>query len=154
MPILNLNEGVPRTFHSARNLNARVPRTCFENILPGSCTENIYERAHDFLYSERVLKSRVPARTVPAGHTGTHHFLYSERVLKSRVPARTVPAGHTGTHHFLYSERVLKSRVLARTVPAGTRSKHVLGTNRLLGMPPKRSLNNVKPRTCSKLGGA
>ena len=45
MPILNLNEGVPRTFHSARNLNARVTRTCFENILPGSCTENIYERA-------------------------------------------------------------------------------------------------------------
>ena len=45
MPILNLNEGVPRTFHSARNLNARVPRTCFENILPGSCTKNIYDRA-------------------------------------------------------------------------------------------------------------
>ena len=42
VPILNLNEGVPRTFHSARNLNAGVPRTCFENILPGSCTENIY----------------------------------------------------------------------------------------------------------------
>ena len=39
MPSLNLNEGVPRTFHSARNLNARV--TCFENILPGSCTENM-----------------------------------------------------------------------------------------------------------------
>ena len=45
MPILNLNEGVPRTYHSAHNLNARVPRTCFENILPGLCTENIYKRA-------------------------------------------------------------------------------------------------------------
>ena len=49
VPILNLNEGVPRTFHSARSLNARVTRTCFENILPGSCTENIYERAHSKL---------------------------------------------------------------------------------------------------------
>ena len=47
--ILNLNEGVPRTFHSAHNLNARVLRTCFENILPGSCTENIYERAPCYL---------------------------------------------------------------------------------------------------------
>ena len=37
-----LNEGVTRTFNSARNLNAHVPRTCFQNILPGSCTENIW----------------------------------------------------------------------------------------------------------------
>ena len=46
VPVTNLNEAVPRTFHSARNMNACVPRTCSENILPGFCTENIYERAH------------------------------------------------------------------------------------------------------------
>ena len=45
VPVTNLNEAVPRTFHSARNMNACVPRTCSENILPGFCTENIYERA-------------------------------------------------------------------------------------------------------------
>ena len=45
VPFSTLNEWVPRTFHSARNMNARVPRTCSENILPGLCTENIYERA-------------------------------------------------------------------------------------------------------------
>ena len=48
--IFNLNEWVPRTFHSARNMNARVPRTCSENILPGLCTENIYERAPSGLF--------------------------------------------------------------------------------------------------------
>ena len=45
VPILNLNEGVPKTLYSAHNLNALVRRTCFENIFPGTCTENIYERA-------------------------------------------------------------------------------------------------------------
>ena len=53
-----MNEGVPRTFHSARNLNARVPRTCFENILPGSCTENIYASSH-FKQEVKDLKNKI-----------------------------------------------------------------------------------------------
>ena len=47
VPILNLKDRVPRTFRGARNVNARVPRTCSGNISPGICTENICERAHN-----------------------------------------------------------------------------------------------------------
>ena len=43
----------------------------------------------------------------------------------------------------------VKSHVPVRTVPAGARSHRVLGTNRPLSTPPKRSLNDVKPRICS-----
>ena len=63
MPILNLNEVVPRTFHSAHNLNARVPRTCFENILPGSCTENIYMNGP--LVDTGGIKVRLSVRQEP-----------------------------------------------------------------------------------------
>ena len=41
MSIWKLNEGASWKFHSARNLNARVPRNCFENIFLSTCTENI-----------------------------------------------------------------------------------------------------------------
>ena len=56
VPVTNLNEAVPRTFHSARNMNACVPRTCSENILPGFCTENIYERAPNFSFISFCIK--------------------------------------------------------------------------------------------------
>ena len=75
-------------------------------------------------------------------------------LVLGKVPAGTCSRNMFSVHTISCSlNRVLKScvpAVPARTVPAGTRSKHVLGTNRPLSTPPKRSLNDVKPRTCSK----
>ena len=91
MPILNLNDGVPRTFHSARNLNARVPRTCFENILPGSCTENIYERA------QRVPSLRVYMSIINAiNHTSVWALPKpgaSDHISRVKIPS----LGYAGT---------------------------------------------------------
>ena len=66
VPVTNLNEAVPRTFHSARNMNACVPRTCSENILPGFCTENIYERA-PYVLLHKVGRLNVILNSNPRG---------------------------------------------------------------------------------------
>ena len=103
------------------------------------------------------------------GHTMIQHHSVTSTPYLWKSPCSTgleYPGVHTcsrymqfqrehvlSTHHLLQSERVLKSRVPARTVPAGTQSNHVLGTNRPLSTPPKRSLNDVKPRTCSMWAG-
>ena len=66
-----------------------------KDYYPGVHTCSRYSSSGN-MFSENVL--------------GTHHFLQSERVLKSRVPARTVPAG-TRSKHVLGTNRPLSTQV-------------------------------------------
>ena len=59
------------------HLNARVPRTCFENILPESCTENIYERAPCYI-------------KVPIGKVDTVLKCFRKTVFQKTVFQKTV----------------------------------------------------------------
>ena len=102
---------------------------------------------HSSVLSLYQLKSLFPTSTQVHSYAGRSH-LFSVQFQREHVLgtcSRYTP--------FLVVWTVLKSRVPARTVPAGTRSNHVLRTNRPLSTPPKRSLNDVKPRTCSKWAG-
>ena len=102
MPILNLNEGVPRTFYSARNMNARVPRTCFENILPGSCTENIIERAPE-LAGRAEITSWVVSQQIKSSICNSSliksHMIYVEIVQATQGMRRVDLAIHVVDLH-------------------------------------------------------
>ena len=87
VPFSTLNEWVPRTFHSARNMNARVPRTCSKNILPGLCTENIYQRAPSLL--ENYTHSTVQ-RVYNCSQSQVYYCLQLDISIQKDTPLRAL----------------------------------------------------------------